>query len=227
MYISRADDDGLEDVLGANALFNRRVALSLTKWRSDLWKLYVTAKGYPLINQFTRSSLRNAENSNETVSLMQIMAKARSEAPQATTTMTFPEPTLFEYHGSHLVKEVFLDTDKYSEDVSLADAQSKSGEKIRSEKARNWLRSAMNAYTHTESKLMIESEELINPGVANYEKTLNEIISEMNDEKSQGKQPTRPHLLCSPRLTHVLYTLFSVDNIQTSKFLRSSGMRLL
>lgn len=60
--LPRTEEEGAEEVLGANALLNKRITQSLMDWRKKLWKLPFSATGVPPQNVYASRSFRTPQN---------------------------------------------------------------------------------------------------------------------------------------------------------------------
>lgn len=63
----RNEEERVEEVLGANALLNKRVFESLKAWKEVSWSVQHTASGFPLCNNFKHNSFSTKRASSSIV----------------------------------------------------------------------------------------------------------------------------------------------------------------
>lgn len=116
--LPRSEEERAEEVLGTNALINRRVSKALMEWKQSSWVLPRCAKGRILHNSFTTDTLRTFPI-NQIKSFNNLISQCANNKLSA-------EPSVFERHTQELLFDAtyssFLERDfdesKGGEDTS-------------------------------------------------------------------------------------------------------------
>lgn len=119
--LPRTDEERAEEVLGANALLNKRVITSLLAWRQVQWRLPHCATGTPMRNIYHRQPVVTV--SSKKLSDPDIRTVFRGTAAEKVAV----EPSIFERHSLERLKDATLEIDLADLDATEGTANSKAG----------------------------------------------------------------------------------------------------
>jgi len=101
--LPRSEEERAEEVLGANALLNKRIISSLVSWRTAQWRLAQCASGTPLRNVYDRKGLVTVSSNRISDPDVRRVYSTAAQAGHAV------ESSIFERHALQRLREAVLE----------------------------------------------------------------------------------------------------------------------
>ena len=98
-HLPRSEDERVEEVLGANALLNRRIMQSLVEWKKQVWLHPSSCFGKPPRNVYGLNSLRTSNMNLTTCGILSIFRDCENIG-------TSVVPSILERHTLEMIEEV-------------------------------------------------------------------------------------------------------------------------